>query len=121
MATKPAEFPPPVKPDEFVMAPEAADDDRLEVGALFVGGGPAGLAGAIRLAQLVADDEAAMERLGEVPIAVVDKGLTPGAHQLSGAVVNPGPLSELFPGKTTEEMTSYGPVSHEAVYLLTKG
>ncbi|MBC7644254.1 MAG: 4Fe-4S dicluster domain-containing protein [Thermoleophilia bacterium] len=115
---RPAAYPPPVTKDEFIAAPVAPEDERLEVGALFVGGGPAGLAGAIRLAQLIADDAELTERLGETPIAVVDKGSGPGAHQLSGAVVNPGPLKELFPGKTMEEMTSYGPVGGEAVYLL---
>ena len=56
-----------------------------------------------------------------MPIALIDKGRTVGAHQLSGAVVQPAPLLELFPGLTLEQMTSYGPVEREAVYLLTKG
>ena len=55
-----------------------------------------------------------------MPIALVDKGRTVGAHQLSGAVVQPAPLLELFPGVSLEEMTSYGPVEREAVYLLTR-
>ena len=117
---RPADYPPPVTANEFVVPPAAGEDDRLDVGALFVGGGPAGLAGAIRLAQLVADDEAAMEALGEVPIAVVDKGASVGSHELSGAIVNPGPLQELFPGVSLEDMTSWGPVEKEAVYLLTR-
>jgi len=121
MAPRPSNYPPPVAPGEFITTPQAPEDERLEVGALFVGGGPAGLAGAIRLAQLVADDERAMEALGEVPIAVVDKGATAGAHQLSGAIVNPGPLRDLFPGVPMEQMTSYGPVHGEAVYLLGRG
>lgn len=118
---RPAAFPPPVEPGEFVLEPDAPHDERLEVGALFVGGGPAGLAGAIRLAQLVGDDEAAMEALGEVPIAVVDKGSTPGAHQLSGAIVNPGPLRELFPDTPLEQVPGYGPVQGEAVYVMSPG
>ena len=119
MAHRPSDFPAPVTGGEFVMSPEAGEDDRLDVGALFVGGGPAGLAGAIRLAQLIGDNAELMERLGEVPIAVVDKGAAIGAHQLSGAVVNPGPLTELFPDVPLEKMTSYGPVSGEAVYLMS--
>ena len=55
-----------------------------------------------------------------MPIALVDKGRAVGAHQLSGAVVQPAPLLELFPGVSLEEMTSYGPVEREAVYLLTR-
>jgi len=118
---KPSDFPPPVTENEFIMAPEAPEDERLEVGVLFVGGGPAGLAGAIRLAQLMGDNEELMERLGDVPIAVVDKGATLGAHQLSGAVVNPGPLQELFPDQDLTKIDGYiGPVEGEAVYLMTK-
>jgi electron-transferring-flavoprotein dehydrogenase len=119
--SKPADFPPPVAPDEFVMAPVADEDERLEVGVLFVGGGPAGLAGAIQLAQLVAEREDLQEALGEVPIAVVDKGATPGAHQLSGAVVVPDALQELFPDVPLEQVGGYQqPVKGEGVYLMTK-
>ncbi|MCW2927957.1 MAG: electron transfer flavoprotein [Thermoleophilia bacterium] len=118
---KPADFPPPVSEGEFVAAPEAPEDERLEVGVLFVGGGPAGLAGAIRLAQLVNEREDLQERLGEVPIAVVDKGATAGAHQLSGAVVVPDALRELFPDVPLEEMGGYQqPVEGEGVYLMTR-
>jgi electron-transferring-flavoprotein dehydrogenase len=118
---KPADFPPPVAADEFVMEPEAPEDERLEVGVLFVGGGPAGLAGAIRLAQQLADREDLMEALGEVPIAVVDKGASPGAHQLSGAVVVPDALLELFPDTPLEQIGGYQqPVEGEGVYLMTR-
>lgn len=119
MPQRPSAFPPPVEPGAFVLAPAAPEDERLEVGALFVGGGPAGLAGAIRLSQLLAEHPDVMERLGEIPIAVVDKGSTIGAHELSGAVVNPGPLRELFPDIPLEQMPSYGPVTGEAVYLMS--
>ncbi len=118
---KPADYPPPVAPDEFVVRPEAPEDERLEVGVLFVGGGPAGLAGAIRLAQLVNEREDLLEALGEVPIAVVDKGATAGAHQLSGAVVVPDALQELFPDVPLEQMGGYQqPVEDEGVYMMTK-
>jgi len=121
MSTTPADFPPPVAEDEFIVAPAAPEDERLEVGALFVGGGPAGMAGAIRLAQLIGDDAELLERLGEVPIAVVDKGATFGAHQLSGAVVSPGPLRELFPDTPLDQVGGYQqPVTGEGVYLMTK-
>ena len=51
MSSRPSDYPPPVSADEFVGTPESPEDERLEVGVLFVGGGPAGLAGAIRLAK----------------------------------------------------------------------
>ena len=93
-----ADYPPPVRVREFVAAPEAGEDERIDVGVLFVGGGPAGMAGAIRLGQLLAEDPATAEALGETPIAVIDKGRVAGAHLLSGAVVNPSALRDLLPG-----------------------
>jgi electron-transferring-flavoprotein dehydrogenase len=117
----PAAYPPPFSASEVIAEPEAPADEQLEVGVAVVGGGPAGLACAIRLAQLLEADPALAETLGEVPIALIDKGRTVGAHQLSGAVVQPAALRELFPGTPLAQMTSYGPVAREAVYLLTKG
>ena len=102
-------------------APEAGEDERIDVGVLFVGAGPAGIAGAIRLGQLLADDPATAEALGETPIAVIDKGRVAGAHLLSGAVVNPSALRDLLPGTPIEELPGFGPVRKEAVYLMRPG
>ena len=61
------------------------------------------------------------ERLGDVPIAVLEKGKQPGSHLLSGAVVNPRALRELFRGRlTTADIPTYGEVPGEAVYVLTR-
>ena len=84
-----ADYPPPFSSAEVIAAPTDAPDERIEVGVLIVGGGPAGLACAIRLGQLIEEDPATAERLGEVPVALVDKGKQPGSHLLSGAVMNP--------------------------------
>ena len=122
MARRPSAYPPPVKVGEFVQLPEAGEDERIDVGVAFVGAGPAGLAGAIRLAQLLESDPATSERLGETPIAVLDKGRVAGAHLLSGAVVNPSALRDLLPGEDVSALPGcYGPVTREAVYLMTKG
>ena len=60
MATAPVEFPPPVDSGkEFVSRPTDPEDERIEVGVVIVGGGPAGLACAIRLMQLLGEDEPA--------------------------------------------------------------
>jgi electron-transferring-flavoprotein dehydrogenase len=119
MSVRPADFPPPVDPGEFVTAPTDGPDERIEVGILIVGGGPAGLAAAIRAGQLLQDRPELAERLGDVPIAVVEKGKAPGSHVLSGAVVNPRGLKLLFPGMLAADFPFYGPVEDEAVYYLT--
>ena len=89
------------------------------MGALVVGAGPAGLATSIRLGQLLQERPALRERLGDVPIAVLEKGKAPGSHLLSGAVVNPRALRQLFPGLHTEDFPFSGAVVREGLYFLT--
>jgi electron-transferring-flavoprotein dehydrogenase len=118
MGIVPARYPPPWRVEEALGVP--TDADPIEVGVLIVGAGPAGLACAIRLGQLLQDDPDTAERLGDVPVAVLEKGKQPGAHLLSGAVVNPRALRRLFGGrKRIDEMPFYGEVAHESVYFLT--
>ena len=122
-STSPADYPPPVKsPDEFVKTALDAEDELIEVGVAIVGGGTAGLACANRLLQLLAEDSRLLEELGEVPVAVIEKAKTCGGHNLSGAVMRPGPLQELFPDVTREDWRAegfaFGAVSKEAVYLM---
>ncbi len=115
---RPSEFPPPFDPNEFVAAP---GEPEIEVGVLIVGAGPAGLACAIRLGQLLEDAPELAERLGEVPVAVLEKGKQPGSHLLSGAVVNPRSLRRLFKDRVpTHELPFLGRVEHESVYFLTR-
>jgi electron-transferring-flavoprotein dehydrogenase len=119
MATAPIEFPPPVdSAQEFVGPPTDPEDERIEVGVVIVGGGPGGLACAIRLTQLLAEDEALMESLGEVPVALVEKGKGPGSHLLSGAMMNPSAMRALFPDLDESEWPTYGAMEKDAVYLL---
>ncbi len=120
---KPADFPPPVEVDkEFVKRGLDGEDERIEIGVAIVGGGTAGLACANRLLQLLADDPETMEKLGEVPVAVIEKAKTCGGHNLSGAVMRPGPLQELFPDLSREQWRqegfAFGEVEKEAIYLL---
>jgi electron-transferring-flavoprotein dehydrogenase len=119
--TKPADFSPPFDPNEFVAAPSDPPEERIDVGVLIVGAGPAGLACAIRLGQLLEDSPETAERLGEVPVAVLEKGKGVGAHLVSGAVINPRGLRRLFRGRDfrIEDVPSYGRVEHESVYFLT--
>src|SRR5918997_6155715 len=87
----PLDFPPPVNPrDEFIKREVDPEDEVIEVGVAIVGGGTAGLATANRLLQLLADDEALLERLGEVPVAVIEKAKTCGGRNLFWLVIGPG-------------------------------
>jgi electron-transferring-flavoprotein dehydrogenase len=121
MPVEPAEFPPPAKPaEEFVGPPTDSPDDRIEVGVAIAGGGPGGLACAIKLMQLLEDEPELAERLGEVPVAVIDKGKATGAHLLSGANMRPSAMQELFPDLDPSDWPVYQEVTKDAVYLLTK-
>ena len=122
MAVRPADYPPPWTPGEAIGPPTDAPDERIDVGIAIVGAGPAGLACAIRLGQLLESSPEVAERLGEVPVAILEKGKGPGAHLLSGAVVNPRSLRRLFGGDVAvEDMPFYGPVHEESVLFLTGG
>src|SRR3954453_11309120 len=118
----PSEFPPPVDPvKEFIKRGLDPEDELIEVGVAIVGGGTAGLATANRLLQLLGDDPEMMERLGEVPVAVIEKAKTCGGHNLSGAVMRPQALLDLFPDLSREQWReegfAYGEVTKEAVYM----
>ena len=115
----PAQFPPPVNQEDFVSSITSRPDNRFNVGILFVGGGPASLAGAIRLAQLLEGAPEVRSMLGEIPIALIEKGKYPGAHLLAGAVINPVSLKKLFPELDTSDFPFYGPVKKDALYLMT--
>ena len=119
MTVRPSDNPPAFRPREFVAEPTDPADERIEVGILIVGAGPAGLACAIRLGQLVQESPELAERLGEVPVAVLEKGKQPGSHIVSGAVVNPRGLRRLFRGqKGIADMPFFGEVEAEAVYFM---
>jgi electron-transferring-flavoprotein dehydrogenase len=89
-----------------------AERERLDVDVLFVGAGPASLAGAIRLRQLA--DAAGRE----LAIAVIEKGAAVGNHGISGAVVDPRALHELFPDQDITAGLD-APVNSDALWLLT--
>src|SRR2546421_6709090 len=98
MAVAPEQFPPPFDPADVIGPPTDGPDDRIEVGVAIVGGGPAGLACAIKIMQLLEGEPELTEKLGEVPVAVIEKGKGSGAHLLSGAELRPSAVRELVPG-----------------------
>src|SRR5918994_7386310 len=93
---RPADPPPPFSTADALTAPTDPVDERIDVGILIVGGGPGGLACAIRLGQLLEEHPEMKEQLGDVPVAVLEKGKQAGSHLLSGAVMNPRGLRRLF-------------------------
>src|SRR5204862_2437116 len=111
----PAQYQPALPLDRLILkdgSPGAGD--RMELDVVSVGAGPAGLACAIELARLAKADGT------ELNIGVLEKAEALGEHSLSGAVVNPRALRELFPGLKDSDFPFRAPVSKEAVYLLTK-
>src|SRR6201999_3785047 len=120
-AVAPSEFPPPFDSNSVIGPPTDAPEERIEVGVAIVGGGPAGLACAVKLMQLLEHEPELTEKLGEVPVAVIEKGKVAGAHLLSGANMKPSAMEELFPDLPKEEWPVYQEVTKDAVYLLTKG
>jgi electron-transferring-flavoprotein dehydrogenase len=119
MSHAPSEFPPPFDPAEAIGPPTDPAEDRIEVGVAIVGGGPAGLACANKLMQLLEDEPELTEKLGEVPVAVIEKGKVAGAHLLSGANMKPSAMEELFPDLDKSEWPVFQEVTKDAVYFLT--
>lgn len=101
--------------------------ESLEMDVVFVGGGPANLSSAFHLARLVAEHNSAVESgkleakpLGEIQIAVIEKGSAVGAHILSGAVMDPRGLAELIPDFKEQEAPLESPVNEDHFLYLTR-
>src|SRR5687767_963424 len=116
-AVIPSEYQPPLPVDRLIIR-EPLDSEAVPMDVVFVGGGPAGLAGAIELANLVKKDNEAGGSLGEIQIAVLEKASGLGEHSLSGAVVNPIALRALFPELKDGDFPFRAPVTNERVYFM---
>src|SRR5438270_3072462 len=101
--------------------------ESIEMDVLFVGAGPASLSGALHLSRLVGEHNEAVasekregKSLGEIQIAVIEKGATVGAHILSGAVMDPRALRELMPDFEAQGAPLESPVKEDYFLYLTE-
>lgn len=90
-----------------------SQNEKIEFDVLFIGGGPANLASAIKLIQLARQNKLELE------VALVEKGSQIGSHALSGAIMNPVALKELLPDYQKKDYPLETTVKGDAFHLLT--
>jgi electron-transferring-flavoprotein dehydrogenase len=94
--------------------------ETLEMDVVIVGAGPAGLAAAYHLSQLVSKANASGSGPGEVTIAVLEKGREVGSHGISGAVLDPRGITELMPDWIDRGAPVEARVGRDELWYLTE-
>jgi len=105
-----------------------SEREQIEMDVLFVGAGPANLAAALHLKSAIAEHDEYVEKgikpgrkIGELEIAIVEKGPFVGAHILSGAVMDPVAIRELMPDFLAQGFPADSVVTEDAFWYLTDG
>ncbi len=109
----PIKFQPPLDTKVHIIN-EKPSSDSVPLDVVFVGAGPAGLAGAIELVKLCKKENIQLE------IGVLEKAQNVGEHCLSGAVINPIALKELFPEMDASQFPLRKAVQGDAVYYMSQ-
>ena len=96
--------------------------ETLDVDVVIVGAGPAGLAAAYKLAELIKvhNESDAEKKLESISIAILEKGKEIGSHGISGAVMDPRGLTELMPDWLDRGCPVESPVTSDAFWYLTE-
>ncbi len=102
----------PVREGLAAMAETASARETMEYDVVIVGAGPAGLAAAIRLRQLAAENNR------DVSVCVLEKGAEVGSHILSGAIIDPVALNELIPDWKAKGAPLHTPVTKDRLHHL---
>lgn len=112
----------PLNLDHLILKNPSPVGETVPLDVLFVGAGPAGLSGAIQLARLIKkhNESGATPNLGEIQIGVLDKAANLGGHTVSGAVLNPRVLRELFPELKDNELPLRKKVEEDNVFFVTE-
>lgn len=106
----------PLPQEQLILKEKPHEEDSIPMDVLFVGAGPAGLSGAIHLAQLIKNDP----DMEDIEIGLLEKATQLGGHCLSGAVINPMAMKELFPNEEEKNFPFRQTVKGDEVYYLTK-
>ena len=93
---------------------EHIEREAMEFDVVIVGGGPSGLSAAIRLRQLAIENN-----MPDLSVCLVEKGSEVGAHILSGAVIEPRALDELFPDWKEQGAPLTVPAKEDRIFMLT--